>query len=94
MHSQVRKAFPLLLWGSKFYCCCLTSSLLRLGMGQQQPDGSEIKYRSIWEGNNPNLDMEFATEVSALRRYGQILVTNCNIAVMPSSAKGSSGTAV
>lgn len=81
------------LW-SKFYCCCLMSLLPRLGVRQQQPDGSEIKYRSVWEGKNPNLDVEFATEISALRRYSRILVASSNIAVVPSCANGSSRTAV
>lgn len=63
-------------------------------MGQQPPDGSEINYRSVWEGKNPYLDMEFASEVSALRRYGQISVANWDIAVVPFCAKGNSTTAV
>lgn len=57
-------------------------------VGQQQPDGSEIKYSSVWEGQNPNADMEFAAEVSALRRYGQILVASYNTAVVSSCATG------
>lgn len=79
---------------SKFYCCCLISLLPRLVVGQQQLDGSEIKYSSVWEGKNPNLDMEFATEVSALRRYGQTLVPSYNITVVPSCANGNSRAAV
>lgn len=42
----------------------------------------------IWEGQNPHLDVECATEISALRRYGHILVPSCNMAVMPIPAKG------
>ena len=36
--------------------------------------------------------MECATEISGLRRYSQILVASCNMAVMPFPAKGCPGT--
>lgn len=75
----------------KFYCWCLTSLLPRSGTGEQQPNCSEIGHCSIWEGQNPNLDKECATEIFARRRYGQILVASCNMAVMPFSAKGGPG---
>lgn len=78
----------------EFYCWCLTSLLPRWGTGKQQPDWSQIRCCLIWEGQNPNLDMECATEISAFKRYGQILVASCNMAVMPLLAKGCPGTEV
>lgn len=62
------------LWSNFF--CCLISLLPRLGVGRQPPHSSEIKYRSVWEGKNPYLDMEFSSKVLALRRYDQILVAS------------------
>lgn len=64
----------------------------QVGRVGQQSNCSEIRHCLIREEQNPNLDMECASEILALRRYGQILVGSYNTAVMPFPAKGSLGT--